>query len=1117
MAVTQKQLQAIQSDGTNILVSASAGSGKTFVMIERVKRLILEKGVDIDKILCVTFTVLAAKEMKQKLSDAITKALQSASEQDKRRLEYQLELLPTASISTIHAFCKGLLSEFFYEAGLDPAFTILDDKNTKLLVNRAIDRLFEDLYEQNSPELNLLLPYYFKGRRDKALKEKIVSIYNSLISEADPKAILERGRFFYTDEGVDCLSNLIFEEITQSANNLESAIIPLLEECDDYAKVKEYLLILLTFTQEIYSCTNLEELCMRVKSMAFRKPARRKNADVYELEALEKAGNIGERLKKIITNVKKFDVGVLSEEKARVKEVAPVYLALEKITLDFMEYFAREKREENAVDYSDLEHFALKLLQNEAVREEVATRFEYIFTDEYQDTSGVQEAILTAIARNNRFMVGDLKQSIYDFRGCNPDIFNEKYEKYSKGQGGIAINLDKNFRSTKAVLDSVNSLFGDIMTKRCGKIDYRKTPMEVGADYPEGEGEAVMYLAPKSKGEKLLPKGVYTVTGHLDILKEGKCFSEGRAVAELVENLVGKEYYDIKSGSVKSIDYGDIALLLRDANKDADKFSAELIRAGIPISAPSKDSIANYSEVALAINILQLIECYNQDIPLASLLKSEIGKISDSELLQIRKFSPQGTFAEAVISYAKNNQDELALKLNEFEEYFNSVRLLAEFTPCGELLAEVVREKGLDIKILSSKLGEIKLARLNKFIEAADASKQTVGEFLKGLDGLLEKLSMSYTSENALKIMSIHASKGLEFPIVIFGRTTKSFNAEGQKGDFLADRHFGISINHRNVESMVMTETLLNKYVKFIKTKRMREEEMRLLYVAMTRAKNSLYVMGEYTKEDEAFPPSEHPVDVFDCSSYFKMFAFKDLNVKLCSEIKEVFRQREVRQVLVSEEDSFMAEKIAENLTFEYPYKGRSALSVKRSVTQAAHFKEEDGVHYEKSAIFGESDTKIGNAYHKFLELCDFSLSPKDAVNGVIGGLLMPKEEVELLDVAKLERILQMPIFASLNGYTLYKEQPFTAFIPASIVEEGYQGEEQILIQGIIDLLAVKEDEAVIIDYKHSSTVSEEALINRYKKQLELYAYAVEKVLKKRVKESYLINVNTCKLIKVEL
>ena len=1117
MAVTQKQLQAIQSDGTNILVSASAGSGKTFVMIERVKRLILEKGVDIDKILCVTFTVLAAKEMKQKLSDAITKALATASEQDKRRLEYQLELLPTASISTIHAFCKGILSEFFYEAGLDPAFAILDDKNTKLLVNRAIDRLFEDLYEQNSPELNLLLPYYFKGRRDKALKEKIVSIYNSLISEADPKAILERGRFFYTDAGVDYLAQLIFNEITQSASNLEKVILPLLDECEGYDKVKEYLLILLTFTQEIYSCENLEELCMRVKSITFRKPAKRKNADLYEVETLEKAGNVGERLKKIIANVKKFDVGQLNEEKARVKEVAPVYLALEKITLDFMEYFAKEKREENAVDYSDLEHFALKLLQNEAVREEVASRFEYIFTDEYQDTSGVQEAILSAIARNNRFMVGDLKQSIYDFRGCNPDIFNEKYDKYSQGQGGIAINLDKNFRSTKAVLDCVNSLFSDIMTKRCGKVDYKKTPMEVGADYPEKEGEAVMYVAQKSKGEKLLPKGVYTVTGHLEILKQSKCFTEGRAVAELVENLVGKDYYDIKSGSVKSIDYGDIALLLRDANKDADKFSTELIRAGIPLSAPSKDSIANYAEVALAINILQLIDCYNQDVPLAALLKSEIGKVSDSELLQIRKFTPDGSFAEAVIAYAKSNEDELALKLREFEEYFNNVRLLAEFTPCGELLAEVVREKGLDIKILSSKLGEIKLARLNKFIEAADASKQTVSEFLKGLDGLLEKLSMSYTSENAVKIMSIHASKGLEFPIVILGRTTKTFNAEGQKGDFLADRYLGISINHRNLESMVMTETLLNKYVKFIKTKRMREEEMRLLYVAMTRAKNSLYIMGEYTKEEDAFPSNEHPVDVFDCSNYFKMFASKDFDLKFCGEIKEVFRPREVRQVLVSEEDCFMAQKIEENLTFEYPHKSRSSLSVKRSVTQAVHFKEEEGIHYEKSAIFGESDTKVGNAYHKFLELCDFSLSPKDAVNGVIGGLLMSKEQVELLDLDKLESILQMPIFATLNQYTLYKEQPFTAFIPASIVEEGYEGEEQILIQGIIDLLAVSGDEAIIVDYKHSSTVNEEVLINRYKKQLELYAYAVKKVLKKHVKQAYLINVNTCKMIKVEL
>ena len=1121
MAVTEKQLQAINSDGSNVLVSASAGSGKTFVMIERVKRLILQKGIDIDKILCVTFTVLAAKEMKQKIADAIADALKTANEENSMRLERQMELLPTASISTMHSFCKSLLSEFFYEAGLDPSFAILDDKNTKLLINRAIDRLFEDLYEQNDENLRLLLPYYFKGRKDKALKEKIISIYHALISEADPKAILEQGRFYYSDKGIDLLESNLLKNFNETALQIEKDIIDRLPYCEHYAKVKEYLLILLTISQEIYTCTKLEELCMRVKSMSFRKPSKTKNTAPDEAEEITAAGLIGERVKSLITNIKKFDIGDLNQEKERAEEVLPVYNALAVLVLRFMEYFAREKREENSVDYSDLEHFTLKLLQNDEIKNEIASRFSYIFTDEYQDTSGVQEAILTSIARDNLFMVGDLKQSIYDFRGCNPDIFAKKYIEYSNHNGGEAINLDKNFRSTHAVLDCVNSLFEDIMTMRCGSVDYKKTPMEVGADYPEKEGEAVMCLAKKFKGEKVLPQGVYSVVGHLNVLNDGKCFAEGRAAAELIENLIGTKYYDIKEkdkdNKIKSIDYGDIAILLRDANKDADKFTAELIRAGIPVSAPSKDSIGNYAEVALAINILKLIDCYNQDIPLASVLKSEIGKVSDSELLQIRKFCPKGSFVEAVKDYADNNDDELSKKLIQFEEYFNSVRMLAEFIPCGELLSEVVRAKGLDIKILSSRLGEIKLARLNKFIEVADASKQTVGEFLKGLDGLLEKITLSYATENAVKIMSIHASKGLEFPVVILGRTTKGFNAEGVKGDFLVDRDFGVSINHRDVNGMVMTESLFNKYVKLIKTKRMREEEMRLLYVAMTRAKNSLYVMGEYTKEEDAFPASEHPVDVFECSNYFKMFALKDFEVKLCNELNNELKSREVRQVLVSEEDAFMAEKILTNLTFEYPNKNNSTLSVKRSVTQAVHFKEEEGVHYEKSAIYGESDTEIGNAYHKFLELCDFSLGPKDAVNSVIGGLLISDEYKKHLDRNKLERILQMPIFETLKGYTLYKEQPFIAFIPASIVQDGYVGNEQILVQGIIDLLAINGDEAIIVDYKHSTTVDDEALKARYKKQLKLYAYAVESVLKRKVKESYLVNVNTCKTIKVEL
>ncbi len=1116
MKLTKSQQLAINADNSNVLVSASAGSGKTFVMIERVKRLILQKDIDLNRILCVTFTVLAAKEMKQKLLNAITAELVGADDKKKKRLIYQLDLLPTASISTIHSFCKSLLSEFFYEVGLDPSFTVLDEKNTKTIVNRAIDKLFEDLYEQNDSDLLTVLPYCFANRSDKALKQNVLSAYYAVISEANPKDILLNGEYYYTPEGTAYISEFFASEYKSKSIAVAKQLEEFKDDIVGFEKLENYVNELYRIFLGIGFCDGLESVVEYSKQTLPKKPSVRANTPEDEAFLIAQAEQIALQGKELFKEVRKHNT--VAEDMQMASQNRIVYNAFASIVIKFFDYFEREKREENGVDYSDLEHLTLKLLENDAIREEIASRFDYIFTDEYQDTSGVQEAILSAISKNNLFMVGDLKQSIYDFRGCNPDIFANKFEKYQKKVGGIAINLDNNYRSSYPVIKAVNNVFSSIMTKECGSVNYANSPMVVGASYPENEGEVKFISVPKNKREKIIPSGVYSVINHLKTVKNERFFNEGRMIGELIEKLVGESYFDIKSGQVKSIDYGDIAILLRDANKDADSFTSELIRAGIPVSAPSKDSIANYAEIAMMVDLLRLIDCYNQDIPLVSVLKSEIGKISDAELLKIRKYTPSGSFVDAVYTYSLIQTDETALKLQAFSEYFSKVRLLAEFMPCGELLDQIVREKAIDIKLLSSRLGEIKLARLNKFIEVASSSKQTVNEFLKGIDGLLEKLTMNFSSASSVQIMSIHASKGLEFPVVILAKCNKSFNTKSIEGDFICDRNYGVSINYRDRYKMVKKETIFNRFVKINKQKRMREEQMRLLYVAMTRAKNRLYLTGEFTNIDNALPKEYHYKNqVFNADSYFDMFAHSDFTCEIQSELTNTFTQREVRQVLVSEADEYMKNKILNNLAFDYAYKNNSSLSVKRSVTSAVHFEESESTCVERSPIFGEADTETGNAYHRFLQLCDFLKSPESEFNRLIEGDLFEEDYKKLVDKSKITAILQMPIFNSLSCYTLYKEQPFTVFVPANMVENNYTGEGEILLQGIIDLLAVKDDEAIIIDYKYSTVVNPETLIARYKKQLELYSFAVEKVLKMKVKTTYLLNLNTCKLIEVKI
>ena len=1114
--LTVSQKLAINADNSNVLVSASAGSGKTFVMIERVKRLILQKEVDVNRILCVTFTVLAAKEMKQKLLDAITKELKVSDGEKKKRLIYQLDLLPTASISTVHAFCKSLLSEFFYEVGLDPSFVILDDKNTKMLVNRAIDRLFEDLYEQNDSDLLTVLPYCFSNRSDYNLKQNVLRAYYAVISEANPKQILLNGEYYYTPEGTAYISEFFANEYKKKAIAIAKQLEEFKDDIVGFEKLENYVHELYRIFLGIGFCDGLDSVVEYAKQILPKKPSVRANTPEDEAFLIAQAEQIVLQGKELFKSIKSHNL--VADELQMALKNRTIYNSFINIVIKFFDYYEKEKREENGVDYSDLEHLTLKLLKNEAIKNEIASRFDYIFTDEYQDTSGVQEAILTAISTNNLFMVGDLKQSIYDFRGCNPEIFANKFQKYQKSDGGIAINLDNNFRSSYPVIGAVNRVFGSIMTKECGSVDYAKSPMVVGAKYPENEGEVKFISVPKNKREKIIPEGIYSVVNHLKSIKSERVFNEGKLIAELVENIVGKRYFDIKSKGYKTIDYSDIAILLRDANKDADAYTSELVRAGIPVSAPSKDSIANYAEIAMMVDLLKLIDCYNQDIPLASVLKSEIAKLTDAELLKIRKLTPSGNFVDAVYNYRISQTDETALKLQRFEEYFNRLRLLSEFMTCGELLDQIVRENAIDINLLSSRLGEIKLARLNKFIEVASSSKQTVNEFLKGLDGLLEKLTMKFSSSSSVQIMSIHASKGLEFPIVILAKTTKPFNMKGIEGDFICDRNFGVSINYRDRTKMTKKETIFNRFVKYNCLKRMCEEEMRLLYVAMTRAKNSLYITGEFTNIDNALPKEHHFAnEVFNSKKYFDMFASSDFVCEIQSELNATFTEREVRQVLVSEADEYMKNKIASNLSFKYAYKNNSSLSVKRSVTSASHYEEKDSTCFERSPIFGESDTETGNAYHRFLELCNFSNEPENEFNRLIDGDLFENEYKKLIDKSKISKVLQMPIFNSLNGYSLYKEQPFTAFVPANMVESDYTGESEILLQGIIDLLAVKDEEAIIIDYKYSTVINQEKLVERYKKQLELYSFAVEKVLKKKVKATYLLNLNTCKLIEVKI
>lgn len=1118
--MTEKQQQAIDFEKGNILVSASAGSGKTCVMVNRILRLIIEGKADADQILCVTFTVLAATEMKQKIKDALVKEIAVSSGEKKKRLLLQTELLRTANISTVHAFCKNLLKEFFYVIGIDPSFTVMSESESEIFVKRAIDRYFEDLYQADDPVLKVLIPIFFKRRSDKKLKELIVDIYKKIITEPDPFKVLQDGEFYYTKQGTDYILGKLNAALLSDIRSMQKKAENVLRSVKGVERYEVYLSNVINALSSVMT-NDLYLTVQGLNDISVSKPVKRKNeTDESALKAESAASDFSKKFSAFKrTKCAEYACNSIQTEYEYAENTLPVYRALCTAVKGFSKYFAREKREENCVDFSDFEHFTLQLLRNEEIGKEVRSRFKYVFTDEYQDTSGVQEEILSLVSDNNLFMVGDVKQNIYDFRGCDPSVFTNKRNALTELKTGTVIDLDKNFRSSKPVIDAVNNVFSCVMTKNSGGAEYKDNPMIFGADYTQDEGEVKYYAVEKSARDDVRLRGVYGVVKHLQAESEYSCFKEGRFIASLIESLYGKEIQTGKDGKIKKIGYGDITILLRSANSSGDEYAKELIACGIPVSASSKKSIAEYSEIALLMDLLKLISCFNQDIPLASVLKSPIGGVTDSELFTLRKSLDGGSFSDAYRNYISNYSDDLSEKLKAFDEYFSRVRLLAEFLPCDELLSTVIREKSLDIYLTFSRLGEMKMARVNAFIRACGTKKQSVNEFLEDADEVLKNLSLTYDDDNAVKIMSIHASKGLEYPIVILAGANKNFYDRDKSGNLIYDRKAGVAVSYYDVENMHVYKTAFVRYMRKMLLVSSRAEEMRILYVAMTRARNSLYIVGEYKNgEDFSLKSAHYEGEALSAKNISDFFAITDMPFEKAENFEnEKIKEREVRQVLIGEKDEDLAEILESNLAFKYAFKDDENLLVKRSVTAAAHFDEEDGITFERSALYGSSDEKTGSAYHRFLELCDFSADAESEVNRLIDGHLLTTDEISLIDRRKIIQILKMPVFGKLSEYTLYREQPFTAFLPAKEVEKGYAGNREILVQGIIDLLAIKGDEAIITDYKHTTLSNDFQLVEYYKKQLKLYALAVEKVLKKRVVKTYLINIYACKVIEVNL
>lgn len=1090
--LTPEQSAAIESSGKTI-VSASAGSGKTFVMIEKLTRAI-EAGADIDEVLAVTFTKKAAAQMKEKLRNALIKKVETVDGVKKAHIKAQISKIPSANISTIHSFCSRLLRTYFYAIGIDGGFDIMsdDDALAKDLKARAIDNIFERRYDGEDEDFIHLLKCFSKKRSDNALRRLILESYSSVRNVAHYRDMLKNTSKLYTDEGFKEICGELSRIFAEKYSVMEQAVkefrstFPLTKNDEKYQKIFDEMLA------SLYTAKSGGVFAPQLSLTVTTKP-----------RDPEEDKEIGEIFKEFKSDISErysaIRKGILDAESERELffKSGKTATAFSALLLEFDSEYTAIKRDENKLDYNDLEHLTLQLLQDEKLQKEINSKYKYVYVDEYQDVNPVQEEIISAIGQNV-FLVGDVKQAIYGFRGSKSVFFSDKFKDF-KGGAENALELSSNFRSSAAVLNFVNKLFSEVMrTDSCG-FDYAKTPMQVGAAYPDGCGSAQIHIFGKEEKPEQ-NHGVYSV------IADGRDTThtrEGLAVLQLVERALGKNkpedcmdeqygrHFDLKKGEYVDTQPGDICILTRKNKGGSTEGIVRALKdAGYAISGAQESNICQLPEVKQMLDILALIDNSEQDIPLVSAMLSPLGGFSEDELAAIRiaaKREGRISFRQCVKLYMANGRGIITEKLNIFSQNLEKLRNLSEIMSAGELIDYILAESSLEAE-LSANGGE-KLKNVLKL--ATEGQKLTLSAFFEKIkSGGYDIKAPAAAPSDSIKIMTMHAAKGLEFPVVIIADICRTFKGMDYS-ELSFDETYGFAPKCYDSENMLVYPTLLRRLTKLRADREELKNELNLFYVACTRAMCKLYVMAE---EREQYSR----MDSLEAKRYSQLFDINAFPVEELPPRDEIQSQAE-EVTYIGEPDEMLYAAVSSHFMQTYSRADSVELPVKSSASAILKALREEEPYFAEHTLFGgegETSAERGTAYHRFLELCDFSVKSLDGIKNQLLNFLhngkITERQADLLCAEELCEIVNMPVFADLQGAELFREQEFLCRLKACDLF-ATQADDHVLVQGAIDLLARGTFGVRIIDYKYSKKTDEE-LIETYSKQLDLYKKTVSTI-----------------------
>lgn len=1113
----EQQKQVIDSLSQHQLVSAGAGSGKTTVMIQKITNLLLSGEVTVDQLLVVTFTNLASVEMRERLTKNISEALINATdENEKLRIQLILDSLQTASVDTIDGFCSKMLKKYFYQANLNPDIKIISSFSQEYYINKALDVAINKFNQTNEKDLIVLCDIFEKKSRSlDNLKENLLKSFNYCICQKDYSQFLNNISTQYKDlssSSAQYLNLHIYNNIYQNLND----VLRLLPQFTDYPKLHKML--------DSFSCHLLNVKCENDLLANAKVLTACPVCNFSNTERIDKDNYDYQKLKYCIENLRNIisETQFLSnlEEEQFLLSISSHLSSFINLLKLFVDTYSNLKQDNGVMDFSDIERKMIDLLKIEEIKKDFHNTYKYVFVDEYQDINPMQDELITTLLSSSSklFLVGDVKQSIYGFRQSTPELFIQAYKNYKQDSSlGTAFDMNINFRSAPEILKFNNEIFSHLMTEKDADIDYAGTSQfqPKREDFPKTQAVEIMIANTDIEPEPTYASGFYSVNNHINPTKTMLAQElEPYLVVSKIQNIIGTEFYDSSIKENRKLEYSDIAILTRGINNDKVQNLAKLLTEhNIPININKRTNLSDSEGVNKILAILKILNNTASDVDYAYLFTSPLVGIDYNELLNIYT-NHDLTLYNNLNQYAESNNNNLSIKIKYGFNLCTELRIASSTLNIIELIETILNKYHLRQHLIASEKGFEQLNILDEFLNSLSPEEKNL-PLAKFIDVIEKNLNTSNEivardSLNSVTIQTIHASKGLEYPVVILFNCGQQFKYITEHGDLNFDLDLGIGMQYYDLIARKRYESPTRYAIKLKNREKAYKEELRLLYVATTRAKNKLIITGCCSEEKlKSNTLSKDNYLNLILSTYYSkintqpllsLYNFANCSIEICATLDNITSTNEnISKQLI--DDNI----IDNNINYIYPYMQETNISIKNNVTAISRVLNED---YniapvklnlvENLQATNDDLAQIGTDYHSELSTIDYSCPYTYSINNDLDKQLIKLAYNKISPIA--------------NGcIAQYNEKQFMMYVPYNQIYTDSDIDTKILVQGVVDLILEFDDHVILIDYKYSSLPINK-LIEKYRTQIALYKLAIEKAFKKPVTSALIYSIKTGEL-----